>query len=339
MEKYHKIKLYKDNIIKFIISQNNENIKNTKFNDIDYIVGILFLTEMNRYCKINKITIHGYYIAYSLINLFKKIRKKLISNSKISCQDINFFWLSIASNIEYLNSRVEENNLIKNKINQNVCKLIIELSSLLDCLVGYNKNHNTIGINMLENNLIKNSDSNNNLTNYSSFTNKSNNSNLSNNTNKSSNSNSDNTDNLENLNNQIIQTDISNMSLTKNYLSNDKIIYCDNKCYLCWVDNILCKFFYILLILAKFIGSGETKDPNLIKLSEYYANIFYTYIKIIDLGRENLNNTNSYELFDNYIEFKNKLNYSLIELKLNSDTVDEIVKYIDNTIIANLSIR
>ena len=85
------------------------------------------------------------------------------------------------------------------------------------------------------------------------------------------------------------------------------------------------------------MGSGEYKDHNLRKLSEYYSNIFFTYIKVNDC--EKIDEIYSFELFDNYIEYKNKLNYSLIELKINSDTVDEIVNYLDNIIIKKLSIN
>ena len=69
-----KIDLYKNGIIKFINSQVNSQLgdilNSNNINDFDYIIGILFLTEMNRYCKNNNISIHGYYIAYSLINIF-----------------------------------------------------------------------------------------------------------------------------------------------------------------------------------------------------------------------------------------------------------------------------
>jgi len=85
------------------------------------------------------------------------------------------------------------------------------------------------------------------------------------------------------------------------------------------------------------MGSGEYKDPNLKKLAEYYSNIFYTYLKV---NHEDISDDKYlFELFDNYIEYKNKLNYSLIELKINSETVDEIINYLDNIIIKKLSIN
>ena len=125
-------------------------------------------------------------------------------------------------------------------------------------------------------------------------------------------------------------------SQTSHYDNKLNSIYCINKCYVCWVDKVLKKFFYILLITAKFIGSGEVKDPNLLKMSEYYSNIIYTYIKINDLGN-GLDEFISFEFFDNYIEYKNKLNYSIIELKINSDTLEEIINFLDDYILNTLS--
>jgi len=71
----NKLNLYKENIIKFI--KNNNLIDDYKniIEEMDYIIGILFLTEMNRYCKINKINIHGYFITIILIKLFIKIKR------------------------------------------------------------------------------------------------------------------------------------------------------------------------------------------------------------------------------------------------------------------------
>jgi len=282
----HKLLLYKENIIKFIKTENNTNNTNNTNNvinnldELDYIVGILFLTEMNRYCKKNNINIHGYYIASSIINLFNKIKRKLLNSDQITLYDINYFWLSISQNIDYMNSRIDSKNNIRQKINNNFCKFYIEINELLINLVDYNKNHSSLEF-------------------------------------------------------------------------NNSGVYCNKRCYICWVDNILSKFVYILLITAKFIGLGEIKDPNLHKLSEYYSNIIYTYLKI---DYEILNNHkkedhNNYELssdnisdkynklFDNYIENKNKLYYSLIELKINSETIDEIINYLDNYIINNLNIK
>ena len=86
--KYNKLSLYKDGLKKFIDLQINSDNKwnkakknlSSNLSNLDYIVGILFLTEMNRYCKSNNISIHGYYITCALMNLFLKwgavVRKK-----------------------------------------------------------------------------------------------------------------------------------------------------------------------------------------------------------------------------------------------------------------------
>ena len=47
----NKINLYKENLIKFIIGQKEKIILFGNIEQIDYIVGVLFLTESNRYFK------------------------------------------------------------------------------------------------------------------------------------------------------------------------------------------------------------------------------------------------------------------------------------------------
>jgi hypothetical protein len=37
-------------------------------------------------------------------------------------------------------------------------------------------------------------------------------------------------------------------------------------------------------------------------------------------------------MFDNYIDYKNKLLSSIIELDMKSETIDEIINYLDNNI-------
>jgi hypothetical protein len=266
-----KLKLYKDNIIKFI-ENNNLEIKNIE--EIDYIIGILFLTEMNRYCKINKINIHGYYITYSLINLFIKIKNKLLNKNSIEITDITNFILYVSYNIDYLNSRVDLINPIRQKINNNFCKFIIEVNDILIHLIKYNKIHNIV---YPEDNSKESKDD-----------------------------------------------------------KNQNNTYCNIQCYICWVDYVLSKFFYLLLITAKFMGSGEIKkDPNLFKIAEYFSNIIYTYLKTNNnkLSLEIYSN-----LFNNYIDYKNKLYYSMFEMKINSETFDEIIMYLDK-IITNFNIN
>lgn len=87
------------------------------------------------------------------------------------------------------------------------------------------------------------------------------------------------------------------------------------------------------------MGSGNYSEPNLLRISEYYANIFYILFKSNDINFINLLNDKTFtEIYDNYLNYKNKLNYSLIELNLNSETLDEIIKYLDEQIVENLSI-
>lgn len=272
----NKINLYKENLIKFIIGQKEKIILIGNIDPIDYIVGIFFLTETNRYFKQNKINSHGYYLAYTFINLFNKIKLKIYKSYHFKPNDINNYILSLTNNIEYINSRIDNNNKNNNKINNNLSKFLIEIIPVITFIFNYNKNHSD------NNNIDPNSDSN----------------------------------------------SISN-----------KNKYCNITCYSCSI-LILSKFFYLLLQTAKFIGSGIYSEPNLIRLSEYYANLFYTWIISNDFNFSNLNNNNDLtELYENYLNYKNKLNYSLIELDLNSETLDEIINYIDTDIIENLSIK
>jgi hypothetical protein len=269
-----KIILYKENLIKFIIEQKNKVIPIGSIEEIDYIVGILFLTETNRYCKQNKITIHGYYLAYAFINIFNKIRKRMNGSYKFEINDNIHFIMSLSKNIEYLNSRVDISNLVKNKIMNNLSKFNIDILPLLSEIYEYTKIHQDNIINNNENNLI----------------------------------------------------------LTSNK-------YCNNNCLICWI-NILSKYFYLLLQTAKFLGSGIYNEPNLLRLSEYYANIFFILFKSNDISFINDISENLHtEIYNNYLNYKNKLNYSLIELNFNSETLDEIIKYLDNQIVKNLSIK
>ena len=66
---FKKIELYKNSIIKFTKINNIENI--------DYLVGIIFLSEMNKHCKNNNINYHGYYITYPLILLYEDIKNNI----------------------------------------------------------------------------------------------------------------------------------------------------------------------------------------------------------------------------------------------------------------------
>ena len=225
----NKINSYKEGIILF--NKKKEYIKYNTINltdcieNYDYLVGILFLTEMNRYCKENKFIVHGYYIAQSLINIFIKITKLQI---KFKLDDITNFYFNLTTNINYINDRSNISENIKNKINNNLYLLILEITPYID---------------------------------------------------------------------------------------------------LCCSNNCLNSFFYILLTVAKYIGTGEVKnDPNLYKLSEYYAGIFNVCIKI-----KNSNKPNQL-MFDEYANYKNKLKYSIDYMKFNSERIDEILDNLNEII-------
>ena len=231
------ILLYKKALDKFI-SINKINISNVS--DIDYLIPILFLTEMNRYCKNNKISIHGYYIAQAILILYVNIKNHILYNKEFNNLVLVNFYKNISLNIEYLNSRIDDSKIIKKKINYNYHNLIIEISTILE---------------------------------------------------------------------EIIILDKKNTLL-----------------------DFLSKFFYILLIVAKFIGTGEIKEPNLIKLGEYYGNLFTCCI----LLENNISDYNLQDLFEKYINYKSILIESIYNNNYGSETIDEIIKYIDIYITKNL---
>lgn len=236
----NKILLYKNNLSKFISEQSNQIIELNNITELDYIIGILFLTETNRYFKNNKINIHCYYLAHTIINLFRKIQNYNVDSKLFSSDDITHFMYSLSYNIDYLNSRIDDNNIVKIKINNNLSKFIVNILPIFSLI---EKTNNT-----------------------------------------------------------------------------DSII-------------VFSKFFYILLQTAQFLGSGNYYNPNLIRLAEYYAHIVTTFINC----NKNTNNINNIIIYENYLNYKSKLNYSIIELNLISDTLEEIIKFWDNTITFVLS--
>lgn len=293
--KYNNLNLYKEGSIKFINLQINQDNKwdkvkqnlSTNLDNLDYIVGILFLTEMNRNCKNNNVSIHGYYISCALMNLFSNIKNKILYGKKISSESIIFLFNNIANNVDYLNSRVDTSNSIKKKINENLSNLMIEISPLINDIVYFKKKHKSLSSLELGTNEI-----------------------------------------IWEINNEVQDT------LDIEYLGS-----CNKNCYTCWVDEILTKFNYVLLIIAKFMGTGNTKDPNLYKLAEYYSNIFYTILKLDSINNLDDNspkirsNTIYQNLFSNYQDYKSKLIYSIMQLEINSDTIDEIINFLDDDII------
>ncbi len=318
-----KINLYSENIIKFILGQKEKIIPLGRIQKIDYVIGVLFLTETNRYFKQNKINSHAYYLAYTFINLFNKIRLRITKSQKFDINDINHFIVSLSANIDYFNSRMESTNNIKLKINTNLAKFQMEIFPILHTLMVFNKSHeNNINLANSENNdcniILK--DKNNKI-----FENSNINVNLN--------------EIKSNLTDSTCESDLHNYNI---YFTNHCNKSCNKNCYDCVVSNVLAKFFYILLQTAKFVGTGIINEPNLVRLSEYYANILYTWLKsndILFLSSYDDDSNNHTELYDNYLNYKNKLNYSLIELELGSETIDEIINWIDSEITENLSIK
>jgi hypothetical protein len=295
--KYNKLNLYKDGLKKFIELQINQDNKWNKvkknlinnLDNLDFIIGILFLTEMNRHCKNNGISIHGYYITCALMNFFINIKNKILFGKKISNESIIFLFNNIANNIEYLNSRVDSSNQIRKKINENYSSLMIEITPLINEIVYFKKEH------------VKNQ-------------------------------------NMD-LGDEQIVWELHNSVENENNENNENGC-CNKNCYSCWVDEILTKFIYILLIVAKFMGTGNTKDPNLYKLAEYYSNVIYVILRLDSISNLNKYTDNYYQnLFVNYQDYKSKLIYSIMELEINSDTIDEIIRYLDSEIINKFLVK
>lgn len=242
-----KIGLYKNNLIEYENKEKSKNIliKQYDFDDVDYIIGILFLTQMNMYCKLSNFTAHGYYIAYSFMVMFNEINFALKNDNKLEINVITYFWLSLTNNIVYLKEKIDNSPTInkRTKINiiNNLSKFINEISII--------------------------------------------------------------TNNIANIN-----------------IKND--------------ENQYKLFFYMLLITAKYFGSGEYKDHNVERLSEYYSNIFLIHNKSKNIKPGN----NNIELFDMFMINQTKIHTSLFELGLNSNTLDEIINYINIKITENISI-
>jgi hypothetical protein len=258
-----KIELYKKNLIEYEKKEkiNDFFIKEFCFTDIDYIIGVLFLTQMNMYCKINNFTAHGYYVAYSLMILFSEIGDMFKNDNKLETITLCYFWTSLTNNIIYLKERINNsptaNDSVKKNMTTHLSKFMNEISVIMSKLISNNINY---------------------------F-------------------------------NKIVVDDGMEIEKYK------------------WMENMYRPFFLILLTIAKFFGSGEYKDFNLERLSEYYTNIFVIYGKCKNINSSN----NDMELLDMFITYQVKLNTSLIELNLNSETLDEIINYLNNKVTENLS--
>jgi hypothetical protein len=257
-----KINLYKNSLIDFEKKERKKEyfINDVNFTEIDYIIGILFLTEMNIYCKLNNFTAHGYYVACSLMVCFNCLNNIFKNDSEFSINNINFFWISIFKNILHLKEKINNSptikETIKHKIKDNFDKFMLELSLKVDTLVANNNKY------------------------------------------------------------------FKEISTNKNLNKYD------------WIENVYSVFFYILLAIAKFFGSGDFKDHNLERLADYYTNIFIIYYKSGNITADN----SGIELLDMFLTYQVKINTSLIELNLNSETLDEIINYLSDSIRNNLNI-
>ena len=297
-----KINLYRNEIIKFINkqfekNQINELLMNDNLQMDNSIIGILFLTIMNGYFKTENISIHGYYIASSLIMLFIDIKNKIFDNNYvITGKSIIFFFTCFQHNIDYLNSRLSNDNILKKKINNNLQIFMSKIYSLLNDIICLKKY-----VDELE---------------YEhEYEHK-----------------HEREHNSKELNNGIYKIKLNS---TCNCVSSNNIF-----CKSCIVNELLTKFFFILLMTSKFMGTGIIHDPNLYKLSEYYSNIFYIWINVktkpICDKKFFIDST---FIFDSYMDCKNKLMYSIIELKHGSATIDEIINYLDNSIMNSIIIN
>jgi len=232
------IELYKKSIIDFT--------KKNELNEINYLIGIIFLSKMNKYCKENNIIYHGYYITDNFINLYSIINNYIIKKKHINPIIFIEFYNKLTENIKYMDERIN-NNIIKDKIKNNLFKFIQIINPFFKKMINFSNN--------------------------------------------------------DNLNFKEI------------------------------IDEILIPFFYILLITSKFMGSGIIeKNPNLLKISEYYSNIFYTHMTL----NNNLN-IHKQEIFNNYTDNKIKLHEAYININFNSNTITDILLYIDNIIIKEFS--
>jgi hypothetical protein len=128
-----KIDMYKNAIYKFAsLNKYDLQLSEKYHQEISIHIGILFLTELNRYNKKTNITIHGYYIAYGFIKLFFDIinynHNNNISEKSIVSAILKMFEY-ISLNIEYFNSRIEPTNEIRVKISNNFHNFTIHITN------------------------------------------------------------------------------------------------------------------------------------------------------------------------------------------------------------------
>lgn len=149
-----KIDMYKNAIYKFAsLNKYDLQLSEKYYQEISIHIGILFLTELNRYNKKTNITIHGYYIAYGFIKLFFDIINYSNSINFVTCinsidnmkgikGDIAMAILKmfqyISLNIEYFNSRIAPDNEIRIKINNNFHNFNIHITNKFEEIIKNN---------------------------------------------------------------------------------------------------------------------------------------------------------------------------------------------------------
>jgi hypothetical protein len=134
-----KIEMYKNAIYKFANLNNYDlQLSEKYYQEISIHIGILFLTELNRYNKKTNITIHGYYIAYGFIKLFFDIISYNHNHIGGIVSAILKMYEYISLNIEYFNSRIESTNEIRIKISNNFHNFTIHITNKFEEIIKNN---------------------------------------------------------------------------------------------------------------------------------------------------------------------------------------------------------
>lgn len=134
-----KIEMYKNAIYKFANLNNYDlQLSEKYYQEISIHIGILFLTELNRYNKKTNITIHGYYIAYGFIKLFFDIISYNHNHIGGIVLAILKMYEYISLNIEYFNSRIEPTNEIRIKISNNFHNFTIHITNKFEEIIKNN---------------------------------------------------------------------------------------------------------------------------------------------------------------------------------------------------------